>query len=132
MTMALIDVSEIPAVDAHGHRFEKRALTWQLLLDNLSLSMRGSAPALNDSKLLSHIAVRGLAEFFACAPVEEGLIAACNAAANDDYAPFVGSLLAPQRIVGLRVDPGYPARPAIDAHYPRRPEGSVVYDSFSN
>jgi hypothetical protein len=49
MMTSLIDVCEIPMVDAHCHPFVKRALTRQLLLANLSLSMRGSVSALNET-----------------------------------------------------------------------------------
>lgn len=115
MAAAAFDLSQIPAIDDHCHPFEPAPLTWQLLLDSLSLSQRGQVSLRNGSKLLSRVAVNGLAAFFGCASTADEIIAVRNAASAANYAGYVGDLFASQRIGGLLVDPGYPDVPVIDA-----------------
>lgn len=112
-----LDLSHIPALDAHCHPFDDASatLTAGLLRDSISVSLRGPMSPLNDTQLLNRIAVRELAALLDCAPTIESVVAARNDAARGDYAAFIGRLFGAQRVTGLLADPGYPNRPDVTA-----------------
>lgn len=116
-----IDVSAIPAIDAHCHPSAALPLIGQMLLDRLSLAMDGHVSALNATKALCSLTVRALADLFGCELILGAVVAARNAASRGDYAAFVRRFFASQHIAALLVDPGCPARRAVDTHFPRRP-----------
>jgi hypothetical protein len=117
MALDELDVSGIPAIDGHCHPFPadaSRSISADLLRDAISVSLRGTTSPLNETMVLSRVAVRELAAFLGCDPSYEAVVAARNAAA-EDAAAFVDRLFAAQGVAGLLVDPGFPAIPTIDA-----------------
>ena len=117
MVSDALDLPAIPAIDAHCHPFDaaSRALSADLLRDTISVSLRGTTSRLNETMVLSRVAIRGLAALLGCDATYEAVVAARNAAAGPDYAGLIGRLYAAQGVAGLLVDPGYPPTPLIDA-----------------
>ena len=118
MALDELDVSGIPAIDGHCHPFPadaSRSISAELLRDAISVSLRGTTSTLNETMVLSRVAVRELAAFLGCDPSYEAVVAARNAASTEDVAAFADRLFAAQGVVGLLVDPGFPASPTIDA-----------------
>lgn len=118
MAPDVLDVSAIPAIDSHCHPFSasSQTMTAALLRDSISVSLRGATSPLNETMVLSRVAIGGLAAFLGCDPTYEAIVTARNAAAAPDYTAFVDRLYAAQGVAGLLVDPGYPLTPAIEAH----------------
>ncbi len=117
MTSQPLDLTGIPAIDSHCHPFEASTstMTPDLLRDSISVSLRGTTSPLNESMLLSRIAIRALAEFLDCDPSYEAVVATRNAVSGPGYSAYIEDLFASQRVAGLLVDPGYPLTPLIDA-----------------
>ena len=117
MAIEALDISSIPAIDSHCHPFpgSTQTLTREVLRDSISVSLRGETSPLNETMVLSRIAINGLAALLDCEPTPEAVVAARNGAAAPDYRAFIDRLYAAEGVAGLLVDPGYPPVPTIDA-----------------
>ena len=112
-----LDLGAVSAIDSHCHPFAASAtvITADLLRDSIAVSLRGTTPLLNETMMLSRIAIGGLAAFLGCDPTYEAVVAARNAAAISDFPGYIDRLFASQQIGGLLIDPGFPQDPEIDA-----------------
>lgn len=117
MTSQPLDLTGIPAIDSHCHPFEASTstMTSDLLRDSISVSLRGTTSPLNETMLLSRIAIRALAGFLDCEPTYDAVVAARNTALVPAYSAYIEGLYASQGVAGLLVDPGCPLIPLIDA-----------------
>lgn len=110
-----IDLADIPALDHHCHPFgaDSVDLTTDLLRNSISVSLRGNTSILNESMLLSRVAVAELGRLLGCEPTFEAVVATRNQVAIEDYRSYIGTLFGAQRISGLLFDPGFPAEPVL-------------------
>ncbi len=113
---SLLDLSGLPAMDTHCHPFATSSfeLTSDLLRDSISVSLRGVTSALNETMMLSRIAIRELAKHLGCNPTFDAVVEARNARSVQDYTCYIGNLFGTQSISGLLFDPGFPAVQVID------------------
>lgn len=111
-----LDLSAIPAIDAHCHPYAAASAqtTAEQLRDAISVSLRGVTSPLNETMLLSRIAIRNLAALLDCDASYAAVIAARNDAAAN-YPAYIQRLFTAQNIAGLLVDPGFPLAPTIPA-----------------
>lgn len=111
-----MDLQSVPAIDAHSHPFpaSTREITPTVLRDGISVSLRGETSNANETMLLSRLVVRELARLLDCDATFDGVVAARNAAARDDYPAYIKQLFADAGITTLLVDHGYPAQPELE------------------
>ena len=112
----LLDLSGLPAMDTYGHPFPNASseLTSDLLRDTISVSLRGVTSALNETMMLSRIAIRELANHLGCNTTFDSVVEARNARSVQDHTAYIGDLFGTQTVSGLIFDPGFPAAPVID------------------
>jgi len=111
-----IGLSAIPALDTHCHPFDRASaeLSADLLRDSISVSLRGVTSQLNETMLLSRLAVRELAGFLRCDETVDAVVAARNARSQPDYPGYIADLHRSQKITGLMIDPGFPVDRVIE------------------
>jgi hypothetical protein len=78
------------------------------------VSLRGVTSALNETMMLSRIAIRELAKHLGCYTTFDSVVEARNARSVQDYTSYIGDLFGTETISGLLFDPGFPAAPKID------------------
>ncbi len=110
-----IDLESIPALDHHCHPFgaDSVDLTAALLRNSISVSLRGDTSLLNETMMLSRVAVRELGQLLGCEPTFDAVVAARNQVAIKDYRAYIATLYSAQKISGLLFDPGFPDVPVL-------------------
>lgn len=117
MPQEQIDLGALPVIDGHSHPFpaSSREIIADLLRDTISVSPRGRTPGLNETMMLSRIAIAGLAALLDCDPSYKAVVTTRNRASGADFPRYVDRLYGAQGIGGLLIDPGFPQAPVIDA-----------------
>jgi len=119
---SMVDLSEVPVVDAHCHGFEAKALLsrepdgWQDRITVMGMcfessltidrSLAGLVSKMTEGTVFALLGRRWLGEFLGCTP--EDVPRVRHAALEADPKGYISRLLADEHLVGLFVDDGYP------------------------
>ncbi len=106
-----MNLDAIPVIDTHAHPFppQQGAVSWGLLRDAVSESLRAETTDENDSMLLMRMLVKRLAKLLDCPADRDSVLAARNALAANPGA-YHQMLFADANITAVLVDPGFPSK----------------------